>query len=193
MAGAASGRQPGSAHHALGGSGRPLLASPLLCKEAAAGGIWLASSAPSPPPPVAPRLHRYYVRLPKDRGIQEPPAEAGGKPSARTQRYSLCVLVAAQLWRLKGQLCVEFNAALSYSQQCTTPFLVSSQRSCVVGLSWPKEHLIQREAPSQLWYPGCYCHNRLGAILGWAKLILLEATSWLVLSCFVATTFGRAF
>lgn len=54
MAGAACGRQPGSAHHALGGSGRALLASPpgLLCKEVAAGGTgWRFPIPPHLPSP----------------------------------------------------------------------------------------------------------------------------------------------
>lgn len=67
MAGAASRRQPGSAHHALGGSGRALLASlsGLLCEEAAGG----TGSAV---------LARYYIRLPREHGIREPSPPSGG-------------------------------------------------------------------------------------------------------------------
>lgn len=141
MAGAASGRQPGSAHHALGGSGRGSSRLPTRFTLQRGGGRW--DWLASPPTSMVPRLHRYYVRLPKDRGIEEPPAEAGGKPSARSQRYSLCVLVASQLWHLKGQLCVEFNAALSVlttrHNGNALPSL-SSQRSFCGRLSWPKDN-----------------------------------------------------
>lgn len=55
MAGAASARQPGSAHHALGGSGRALLALPARLTLQRGGGRWDWLVIPHPPPPSLPR------------------------------------------------------------------------------------------------------------------------------------------
>lgn len=132
MAGAASRRQPGSAHHALGGGGggggggRALLASlaGLFCEEAA-GGTGSAG------------LARCYVRLPREHGIREasPPASGGWAESPlhelRGTRYVYSRHRSERSSTLASKRAIYVSSSTScsaYSQQGTTPFLVSSQQ-----------------------------------------------------------------